>query len=225
MNHFDKELNQVRADILEMWEMTVTQLDKAKEALVRNDKELCREVRKTDKKVNKMELTIDKQIETIIATHNPVAVDLRFLISMMKINSNLERIGDSTKGVAKIIRNSEAAFDKGLVDATEVLLMIEEAYDMNHDLLEAFRNGDLGTAMSMFQRDKMLDETNQKSKSIIVEYLAAHPEMASHGLDIREIIIKLERIGDQCCNIAEEIVFYLEAQVLKHSKKKLDKGE
>lgn len=221
MNHFEEELGNVKADVLRMWELTVSQLHKTMEAFTSYDRKLCAEVLKKDKKVNRIELQIDRDCEKIIATHNPVAVDLRFLISMMKINSNLERIGDITKGIAKIIRNSNEEFDRELVDDTDVLLMLEEANDMNKDLLQAFIDEDLGIAMSMFQRDKALDDFNRKSKEIIVNYLETHPGKTAQGIEIREIVIKIERIGDQCCNIAEEIVFYLEAQVLKHSKKKL----
>ena len=220
MTHLDEELIQLTNEITTMWNLVILQLKKTQEALVTHDKDLAHEVIANEKRVNAMELKIDRDCENIFALLNPVAVDLRFVLAVLKINNNIERTGDIAEGIAKFIVSIESEFDEELLSSTEILRMYEEANDMLVDVLNAFTNEDTKLARSIFKRDEILDDINLKANSIIAAYIRSYPDKTEQGLYILSAIRKLERVGDQCKNIAEEIIFYVEAKVLKHVSKK-----
>ena len=220
MTLLEIELQKLKSEITSMWELVITQLNKARQALVSFDKDMALEVIANEKRVNGMELKIDRDGESIIALFNPVAIDLRFVLAVLKINYNLERTGDIAKGIAKCIVNSETPFDEKLLNDTQILLMYEEATDMLEDVLEAFKTEDTKIARTIFTRDKFLDEINKKTDVSIAEYIHSNPNNIGQSLYIHSSIRKIERAGDQAKNIAEEIIFYVEAKVLKHTSKK-----
>lgn len=216
MTHLDTELQQLKSEITEMWSIVISQLKKTNEALITLDKDLARDVIIHEKRINAMELKIDRGCENIFALFNPVAVDLRFVLAVLKINNNLERTGDIAEGIAKFIICTESHFDEKLLEITQVILMHEEAMAMLKDALKAFETEDTKMARKIFERDEMLDEINLKANSKIAYYIRSNPAQIEQALYILSTIRKLERIGDQSKNIAEEIIFYIEAKVLKH---------
>jgi phosphate transport system protein len=194
-------------------------LSKARMAFLSFDKDLAREVVTKEKRVNGSELKIDRDCENIFALFCPVAIDLRFLLAVLKINSNLERIGDIAEGIAKYVIDAEAPFTKELLEVTRILPMYEESVKMLEDTQEAFEKEDTILARSVFKKDDFLDEINRQAHKVLEKYLKDHPEDTSQALWLLSIIRKLERVGDQAKNVAEEIIFYLEAKVLKHKNK------
>src|SRR5436190_17005348 len=125
MTHLENELKQLKAELLTMWTLVGSQMNKSLEALVNNDKELASEVIITEKRVNSFELKIDRDCENMIALFNPVAVDLRFVLACFKINSNLERIGDIADGVARFILDIKLEPEKKLVESTRLMEMFD----------------------------------------------------------------------------------------------------
>ena len=220
MTLLEVELNKLKSEIISMWDLVISQLNKTNEALVKFDKDMALEVIANEKRVNGMELKIDRDGESIIALFNPVAIDLRFVLAMLKINYNLERTGDIAKGICKCIVNSDKPFDEKLLQDSQILLMFEESTDMLEDVLEAFKNEDTKIARAIFKRDKFLDEINKKIDLVISEYIRSNQTNIEQSLYIHSSIRKIERAGDQAKNIAEEIIFYVEAKVLKHTSKK-----
>lgn len=220
MRHLDKELKLLKSEITAMWKLVGSQLRKTQQALITFDKDLAREVIAQEKRVNAQELKIDRDCENIFALFNPVAVDLRFVLAVLKINNNLERTGDIAEGIARFIVHAQNPFDEKLLEITRVILMYDEANDMLDDVLKAFENEDTRLARVIFKRDELLNEINTKANSIIAEYIRSNSDKIEQGLYILSAIRKLERVGDQCKNIAEELVFYAEAKVLKHQEKK-----
>ncbi len=202
-----------------MWALVNSQLRKAQEAFVTFDKDLAREVVLKEKRVNGSELKIDRDCENIFALFCPVAIDLRFLLAVLKINSNLERIGDIAEGIAKYIIDAEAPFTKELLDASRILPMYEEAVKMLEDTQSAFEKEDTLLARGVFKKDDFLGDVNKSSHKVLEAHIKAHPEDTAQSLWILSTIRKLERVGDQAKNVAEEIIFYLEAKVLKHKNK------
>lgn len=202
-----------------MWTLVNSQLSKAREAFLTFDKDLAREVATKEKRVNGSELKIDRDCENIFALFCPVAIDLRFVLAVLKINSNLERIGDIAEGIAKYIIDADGPFSDEMLKITRILPMYEEAVNMLVDTQDAFEKEDTILARSVFKKDDFLDDVNKASHKVLEKHLKDHPEDASQALWILSIIRKLERVGDQSKNIAEEIIFYLEAKVLKHKGK------
>jgi len=216
MIQIEIELQLLKTEVTNMWDLVRSQLIKAKTSLLNFDKDLAREVVLKERRVNGAELKIDRDCENIFALLTPVAVDLRFVLAVLKINSNLERTGDIAEGIAKHIIRTNEPFKQGLLDSTGLVEMYDEGIRMLEDTLTAFETEDSILARSVFKKDEVLDNINEGANSAIVEYLKLHPEDVDQALYIHSIIRKLERVGDQAKNIAEEIIFYLEAKVLKH---------
>jgi phosphate transport system protein len=226
MTHLDIELQQLKLEVIEMWNLIELQLNKGSEALINLDKDLAREVILNERRVNAYELKIDRECENIIALFNPVAVDLRCVLAVLKINSNLERIGDIAEGISRFVVDTDGNFDKKLLEITRVTEMYIESITMINDVLIAFDNEDTKLARGVFKKDEILDIINKNANNIITEYIKNNPDKIDQSLYVLSIIRKLERVGDQVKNIAEEIIFYIEAKVLKHKskaeKKKID---
>jgi phosphate transport system protein len=218
MTQFETELQDVKSEVVSMWQLVISQLSKAKDSMLRFDKDLAREVISKEKRVNAHELKIDRDCENIFALFCPVAVDLRFLLAVLKINNNLERIGDIAEGIAKYIAESTVKFDKNILESTQLIRMFDDSLDILTDAQAAFENENTILARTIFSRDEVLDQINKKADGIIAEYIKASLNNINETLYILSIIRKLERVGDQSKNIAEEIIFYVEAKVLKHQK-------
>jgi phosphate transport system protein len=219
MSHLDIELQQLKAEAIKMWLLVNLQLTKGNEALLKLDKDLAREVILSERRVNAYELKLDRDCENIFALFNPVAVDLRFVLAVLKINNNLERTGDIVEGIAKFVLNVDSNFDTKLLETTRVVEMYAAANSMMVGVLEAFDKEDTSLARKIFQQDELLDDINMKANSIIADYIRNHPDNIEATLYLLSIIRKLERVGDQAKNMAEEIIFYIEAKVLKHRSK------
>jgi phosphate transport system protein len=216
MTQLETELELLKNEVINMWNLVRSQLLKARTSMLEFDKDLAREVVLKERRVNGAELKIDRDCENIFALLTPVAVDLRFVLAILKINSNLERIGDIAEGIAKYMLRAESSFKKDLLIATKVMEMYDEAIIILEDTLAAFENEDTILARSVFKKDEFLDGINIEANELIEKYLQNHPEDLDQALYILSIIRKLERVGDQSKNISEEIIFYLEAKVLKH---------
>ncbi|MFM2135238.1 MAG: hypothetical protein RL021_638 [Bacteroidota bacterium] len=219
MTHLDVELNRLKSEAVEMFELVISQLRKANISLIDFDKDLAREVNFTEKRINSLELKIDKDCENIFALFNPVAIDLRFVLAVLKINYNLERIGDIADGIARYVIEAKTPFSEEVVEATRLDPMFLTAIEMLEDVQNAFLNEDAKAARSVFQKDDLLDEINSAANKAIEGLVRADPDNISPALHVLSSIRKLERTGDQVKNIAEEIIFYLEAKVLKHLEK------
>ena len=199
-----------------MWILVQSQLNKAKEAMVQFDKDLAREVLIKERRVNSFELKIDRDVENIFALYCPVAIDLRFLLAALKINTNLERIGDIASGIALYVVESSVNFDVKALESTSLLRMYDEAVNIFIDTRTAFEKEDTVLARSIFKRDDVLDAINENAPNTIGEIIKADMNSMPESLYMLSIIRKLERVGDQSKNIAEEIIFYVEAKILKH---------
>ncbi len=219
MTHLDTELQLLKGEAISMWNLVVSQLNKAHDAMLRFDKDLAREVVLNEKRVNAYELKIDRDCENIFALFNPVAVDLRFVLAVLKINNNLERTGDIAEGIGKFIISERSSFDKGLLETAQLETMFNESVSMLSDVLTAFEKEDTALARSIFKQDEVLDNINVGANAVIADFIRKNPDKLEQALYILSTIRKLERVGDQAKNIAEEIIFYVEAKVLKHKKK------
>lgn len=216
----ESELVLLKKEIDEMWTLVYNQLDRAGEAVLTFDRELAQRVLVRERRVNALELKIDSDVEDVIALYNPVAIDLRFVLAMLKINTNLERLGDFAEGIARFVLNcKEPVLDPELLK----LLRLEEMQGQVLSMLElakkALQDENQDLATSVFAKDNLLDEINAEATTILADYIAKHPDSALSCLNLVSVFRKLERSGDHITNIAEEIVFFIDAKVLKHSGK------
>lgn len=227
MTPLENEISALKKELINMWMLVQSQLNNAKEAIIKFDKDLAREVLVKEKRVNSFELKIDRDCENILALYCPVAVDLRFLLAALKINTNLERIGDIAVGVAKYVIESTVNFDEIVLENTSLLRMYDEAVNIVTDTRIAFEKEDTVLARSIFKRDDILDTINVSAPIAITELIKKDLNSMPEALYMLSIFRKLERVGDQSKNIAEEIIFYVEAKILKHfeSSKRKEDGE
>lgn len=218
MKYIENELDGLKREILEMWSLVDSQLNRAGEALLSLDRDLAKEVVYREKRVNAFELKIDSDCEDIIALYAPVAVDLRFVLAVLKINTNLERIADFCEGIAQfVLKYPSISIDAELFDKARIRTMLSIVKEMLQSGKEALEEEKSSLAVSIFEKDSQVDELNHGATGIIADYLQQYPDRAAECLNLIGIIRKMERIGDHCNNMAEEIVFYLDAKVLKHS--------
>jgi phosphate transport system protein len=219
MPHIDVELDRLREKLLEMWDLVEHQLASGRDAVMNADHELSERIIKLERKVNSYDIKIDRMCENFFALFTPVAVDLRMVLAVLKINTNLERIGDTAEGMARFVCKLNRPFDPELVELTKVLVMYDEALVMFRECRTAFVQDDPKHAKQIIKLDKALNKIYRKSDVVIAKYLQANPDRIPEGLALLSIIKKLERVGDQVTNMAEEIIFYREAKVVKHRKK------
>jgi len=204
----------------EMLTLCKLQLEKAKEALVNHDTDLAEEVMNTEKRVNSLDLKIEKDCEKFLALYNPVAVDLRFIMAVLKMNAELERIADHAYNISKYVVEEDKKIPSHLFKALEFEKMYETIESMLDHITFAYTEKDVKTARKVFKKDKVLDKINIKSFSIIEAEIKKDNTIIQPALVLFSVVKKLERIGDLIKNIAEEIIFYVDAEVLKHKRKK-----
>lgn len=217
----EDELKSIRQEILDMWTLVYDQMNNVCEAIPTVDKEKAWDVLIREKRVNAYELKLDCDIEDFLVLYNPVAVDMRFIVAMLKINTDLERIGDFAENIARfIIRQDGERIDAELLEKTRLKEMADAVLDMLATAKTALENEDLTLANTLFEKDNLVDEINAASTKALADYIGQHPEKAAFCLDFKGVFLRLERTGDHITNLAEEIVFYIDAVVLKHSSDK-----
>ena len=215
----EEELMVIRKEILDMWDLVYDQMKTACEAVPAADKKLAWNVVLREKRVNASELKIDCDVEDFLGLYSPVAVDLRFALAMQKMNNDLERIGDFAESIARfIIKNEEEKTpDPELLKKLRFNEMVEQVLSMLETARKALIEEDLELANTLFAKDNIVDEINGNVSKILADYIHEKPEEAEYCLDFKSVFLKLERTGDHTTNLDEEIIFYIDAKVLKHS--------
>jgi phosphate transport system protein len=205
---------------LDMLILCISQIEKSKEAFVNHDSDLAEEVMNIENRVNALDLKIEKDCEKFIALYNPVAIDLRFVMAVRKINYNLERIADHAYGMAKYVVDVDKKIPSHLIEAVDFEKMFTTIEKMLENISDAYQNKDVKSARKVFKKDKVVDDININSFSVIETEIKKDKNIIAEALLLFSVIKKMERVGDHIKNIAEEIIFYKDAEVLKHNKKK-----
>ncbi len=219
-SHLDQELRRFKEQMLEMMDLVKSQLELGNEAMLSSDLGCAEEIIMREKRVNALEIALDKEVENLFALYQPVAIDLRFLMASFKINSDLERLGDHAEGIAKYILKLEAPVPKSVLKELRIQEMYEHILGMLTDVFLAYEEEDTKLARKMFKRDKLVNEISNNAVSVISSHIDCKDDNFNSLIYTLILIRKLERCGDLIKNIAEEIIFYVEAKVLKHKKKK-----
>ena len=212
--HLDDELKILGDMIVEMSDLVDEQLAGAIDAVSRCDVAKAEEIRRRDDLVDEMEIKVDHQCERILALHQPVAVDLRMLITAVKINTDLERIGDHAKNLAK-----NAQYLAGFADLIRQA-RIEEAADMArrilHEAQDAFMKRDRVLARQVLAHDRPVDRMYKETLKTIATLFREHPDRADVLVHLVTMSKSVERIADHAKNIAERVVFLVEGVDIRH---------
>ncbi len=218
MKHTERELVLLREEVTQMWRLVLSQLEKAKQAFLNNDVELAREVASREKRVDTFELKIDSDCENYIALYSPVAVDLRLVLSVIKIAGTLERIGDFAESIARqVIEDSAVQLTEKLREELQLEQMFDSVISMLSDSYVALESENTRLSGKILHKDEEVDALYHNAVHVLASFLRSNPALIEAGLKTMLVIRKIERIGDHCSNIVEEIVFYIDAKVLKHA--------
>ncbi len=219
MKHIDEEREKLRTQVVEMWDLVITQLHDAATSLLTNNKDLAQKIRLREKNINSYELKIDNGCENFIALFSPVAIDLRWVIALLRINGRLERIGDFANGIARyVVDNYESPFEDLLKE-----LNLEKFFSELEQMLQAtksvFESGNGNELNNLYVKDDTVDLLYRNALTKIAEYTSGHNDKAMRCISMSLLTRRMERIGDHCSNIIEDLSFYLDDHIIKHKGK------
>jgi phosphate transport system protein len=214
---FDSELDAIRAHLTRMGGLVEEQVRSALEAFANGDRELIDLVILRDEGVDEMEIAIDDACTHIVARRQPTAIDLRLVMAAGKTVTDLERIGDEAKKIAKATRKIlERDSRAGLTQIVEVRHMGERAAAMLHEVLDAYVRLDADAAARIVRQDKEVDQNFRAIARQLVTYMMEDPRTISTALDIIFIAKSVERVGDHCKNIAEDVIYIVKGRDVRH---------
>lgn len=212
--HFREELEQLKARLLEMGGMAEEQVHLAVQGLVGRDSAMIEQVLRGDGPLNSMHIEIDNRCFMLLALHQPMAADLRTIVSAVKINTDLERVGDLAVNIAEAaMRYTQHPPVKKLIDIPH---MARIAQSMLRDALDAFVRRDTDFAQLVLNQDDELDALKTQLFRELLTYMLQDPATIEPALDLILISRHLERIGDHATNIAEDVIFIVSAKDVRH---------
>jgi len=212
--HFDKELLALKEKLLLMAARTEKLITLSIKSLKNRDKDLAHEVLEQDRQIDRLEMEIEEEAISLIARHQPAAGDLRFLIGALKINNDLERIGDHGVNIAESAeRLAGQPLLKPLIDIPR---MAELATGMLKDSLDSFVAGDAEKAREVCRRDDRVDALKDQIFRELLTYMMEKPDTIGRGMDLILVSRNLERVADLATNVCEEAIYIAEARVIKH---------
>ncbi len=212
--HLDEELADLRSLLIQMSEVVDEQVAGAIDAVSNCDVDLARKVRERDDEVDAFELKVDRQCELILALFTPVAVDLRLIIAAVKVNTDLERIGDHAKNLAKNTQHLGSAAH--LIERTQIREMADEARRVLHEAQDAFIKQDRILARQVLAHDRQIDRMHGETLRTLTDLFQEKPENAGELVHLVNMSKSVERIADHAKNIAELVVFLVEGVDIRH---------
>ncbi len=217
-SQFEMNLDKLRTRIIKMSSLVDEQVSLALKAFDEEDLELAETVIDRDKKVNKFDRRIEKTCQKIIALNQPVAMDLRLIMSAFTINSNLERIGDLAKSVCSSFLELKSKPD--FLERTRHYEMAAKVKEIIRDSIDSFNNSDAQLARKVLETDLILDSLFSENRQILIEYMSNNSDKIEQAVVLLEISRQFERLGDHAKNIAEDVIFIVEAQLIRHKYEK-----
>ena len=219
----DEHLEKLKTRVIKMCSLVDEQVQSAIKAVEEENLELAKEVIENDNKVDKYDNKIDKICQKIFALTQPVAMDLRLIMSSLTINSNLERIGDLAVNIAEyiiMIKKRPAFYLE-----TKLEEMFKVAKQMLKDAIDSYIGGNETLARSVIETDNRLDKLNADNHKILIEIMKQSPDNIEPAIALLVMSRQVERMGDHCTNIAEDVFFIFEAHLVKHKYEKYLFGE
>ena len=213
--HFSRELEKIKKLILSLGAMVEEQVRMATQAVETRDAELVQKIIKSDHDIDEMEVEIEEECLKVLALHQPVAVDLRFLIAVIKINNDLERIGDQAVNIAERV---DVIAKRDLSDFFfDYSSMGEKARKMLKMSLDALINMDYDQAYEVVQMDDEVDQIKHDAYDRIKKAMGDHPDKLGELINLLLISRHLERLADHATNIAEEVIYLIEGEIVRHA--------
>lgn len=212
--HFEGDLETLKHRLLHMGSLVEAQTHKALVSLMERRAELARQVIDEDAAVNRLQIEVDDRCLKMLALQQPMATDLRLITSAMKMGADLERIGDQAVNIAEtVLRLIDSPPLKPVIHIAE---MSEIAQKMTRDSLDAFVRRDAGLARDVLHRDDQVDQLKDTVFRVLLTHMMADPGTIERALGLILISRNIERIADHATNIAEDVIFLVEARDVRH---------
>ena len=211
---FEHQLEELKHQLLHMSGLAERIIRKALEALVRRDEALAEEVFADDHEIDRLEIDIEERCVALLALQQPLASDLRFITSALKISNDLERVGDHAVNIAGCAKSLAAR--PPVPPLSDLPRLAESAIGMLREALDAFVRRDAEAARRLVRRDDEVDTLNRRLFGELLSRMVGSPEQIEASMTLVLVGRNLERIGDLATNVAEEVVFIAEARVIKH---------
>ena len=214
---FDSELNTVSSRAMEMGGLVESQIRQAVHALSQFSAEAASQVLETENRVNAMEVDIDRELTSIIGRRQPTARDLRLLMAISRITANLERAGDETAKIARMVHSIIDSGSARALPASELRVAAELASGLLRKALDSFARLDTAMAVAILKEDDLIDREFDGFVRKLITYMMEDPRTISVSLDLLFLAKALERIGDHAKNIAESIIYVVEGADVRHA--------
>jgi len=212
--HFSEELADLHEKVLRMGGLAEQMTRRSVQSLVERKGEMLEEVRAMEAQVNRLHLDIDETCLEILALRQPAAKDLRFIAAAMKINADLERIGDQAINIAQ--RTESLLSVPLLKPLIDIPRMAQTAEEMLKGSLDAFVNGDAELAYATILRDDSVDQLKDQIFRELLTYMMADPKTIPTAMDLTLVSRHLERVGDHATNICEHVIFMVKGKDVRH---------
>ncbi len=217
--HFTREIDKLKQMILSLGALVEDTLSRAIEALQKLDVKQAEAIVRNDDLIDQKEVEVEEECLKILALHQPVARDLRYVVATLKINNDLERVGDMAVNIAE--RAKAMASLGGLPQGISFQTMVNVALEMLHKCLDALVNMDAKLAREVCALDDLIDNLHADTYVLVEKLVKKYPDRTAAIIQLLSISRYLERIGDQATNIAEDVIYMIEGEIVRHDKDKL----
>ncbi|MBU3901922.1 MAG: phosphate signaling complex protein PhoU [Candidatus Thermoplasmatota archaeon] len=211
---FQRELEKIKKMILSLGAMVEERVRMAVKAIELRDANLAEKIIKSDYEIDELEVEVEEECLKILALYQPVAIDLRFLIAVIKINNDLERIGDEVVNIAHRVQT--IAIRQRLDIPFDHSLMAEKSESMLKKSLDALVNMDVDIALRVCSLDDEVDNMLSKAYDVVKQAIGKHPDRVGYLINLFLVSRHFERIADHATNIAEEVIFLIEGEIIRH---------
>jgi phosphate transport system protein len=212
---FDADLQRIRTELLQMGGLVESMIQNSMDALTTGDMSLVERVKTCEKDVNRLEVEIDERVTTILARHQPAAIDLRTLLAVTKMLTDMERSGDEADKIASMARRIHED-DRRFIPVIELRHMGSSVVTMMRQVMDAFARHDSILAAAVVRSDKEVDKEWKSALRNLITYMIEDPRTISRAIDLLFIARSMERIGDHCKNMAERVIYMVHGADVRH---------
>jgi phosphate transport system protein len=212
--HIERQIESLKERILRVGTLVEEAISKSITALINRDVPLAQRVMANDEEIDRMEVEVEEECLKILALYQPVAADLRFVVAALKINNDLERMGDLAKNIAK--RVSQLSAGEPCELPPEIRTMAMQAQDMVKQCLDAVVNSDPSLARLVREEDDTVDAARQQVRRKILQGIKEQPERVESLLRVNSVSKHIERIADMATNVAEDVIYMVEGDIVRH---------
>jgi phosphate transport system protein len=214
--HFHRELEKIKKRVLSLGTLVEERVRMAIGSIEDRDAELADSIIRSDYEIDELEVEVEEDCLKVLALYQPVAVDLRFIVAVIKINNDLERIGDQAVNIAQRVKTIAAKAPFAFV--FDYSVMAEKAQHMLKESLDALVNLDIDAALRVVEMDDEVDAIKNQAYDTIKEAMSQYPNRLGYLINLLLISRHIERLADHATNIAEEVIYLIEGEIVRHGK-------